>query len=46
MIIKIGKVEVKDVFDYMEGLAQYEAGDETKVVVRRGEEILELDVKF
>jgi hypothetical protein len=46
IIIKIGDTEVKDIFDYMEGLGNFEPGDKTTVVFRRGEEIVEEKVKF
>ncbi|RMG88338.1 MAG: M20/M25/M40 family metallo-hydrolase [Bacteroidetes bacterium] len=46
IIIKIGAQPVKDIYDYMEGLAQYKKGDKAKVRVRRGDEIKEFEVKF
>lgn len=46
VIIQIGTVEVKDIYDYMEGLSQYEAGQSAKVVVKRGEEEKTFTVKF
>jgi len=46
IIIRIGETEVKDIYDYMEGLSQYEAGQSTKVIVRRGSEEKTLEVTF
>lgn len=46
IILKIGDTEVKDIYGYMEGLGQFEKGDKTNVVVKRGEETLELEVEF
>lgn len=46
VIIKIGDTEVKDVYGYMEGLSKFKAGDKTKVVVKRGEEVMEKEVEF
>ncbi|MEM7575659.1 MAG: M20/M25/M40 family metallo-hydrolase [Bacteroidota bacterium] len=46
VIIKMGDLEVKDIYDYMEGLSQYEVGDEATVIVQRGEEEVELQVRF
>ncbi len=46
VIVKIGGQPVKDIYDYMEGLSQFENGDKTKIRVKRGEEILEMEVEF
>lgn len=46
VVVKIGDLEVGDIYDYMEGLSNYKAGEKTTVVVKRGEELLELDVTF
>ena len=46
VIIRLGETEVNDIFDYMEGLSNYEPGQKTKALVKRGEEVLELDVTF
>ncbi len=46
ILIKIGDIEVKDIYDYMEGLSKFKIGDKTKVVVKRGEETLEKQVIF
>ncbi len=46
VVIRIGDIEVGDIYDYMEGLSQFESGEETTVVVKRGEEEVTLTVKF
>jgi hypothetical protein len=46
VIIKIGDLEVGDIYDYMEGLSQYKNGEEATVVVKRGEEEISLKVTF
>ena len=46
VIVRMGEVEVKDIYDYMEGLALYKKGDKAKVVVKRGKEELTFDVEF
>lgn len=46
VILKIGTTEVKDIYGYMEGLAKFEKGDKTTVVVKRGEEEMKMEVEF
>lgn len=46
VIIKIGDIEVGDIYDYMEGLGQYKNGEEATVIVKRGEEEISLKVTF
>ena len=46
IILKIGDTDVKDIYGYMEGLGAFEKGDKTVVVVKRGEEEMELEVEF
>lgn len=46
IVVKIGDTEVKDIYGYMEGLAKYKVGDKAKVVVKRGEELVEKMVTF
>ena len=46
IVLKIGDFEVKDVYAYMDALAQFKKGDTTKVVVRRGNEDFVLDITF
>ncbi|MDX1939831.1 MAG: M20/M25/M40 family metallo-hydrolase [Saprospiraceae bacterium] len=46
IIIQMGEYQVKDVYGYMEGLSKFKAGDKTKVKVKRGNEVVEVDVVF
>lgn len=46
VVIKIGDLEVKDIYGYMEGLAKYKTGDKAMVKVKRGDEELEFEVTF
>ena len=46
IILKVGDVEVKDIYGYMEGLSKFKKGDKTTIVIKRGEEMLEKEVQF
>ncbi|MEK7253160.1 MAG: PDZ domain-containing protein, partial [Bacteroidota bacterium] len=46
IVLKIGDVDVKDIYDYMEGLAKFKKGDKTKVKVKRGDQVVEAEVEF
>lgn len=46
IIIKIGDIEVKDIYDYMKGLGKYEKGDTVTVVVKRGKKDVKKEVTF
>ena len=46
VIVRLGRLEVKTVEDYMHALSRFEKGDVTTVAVRRGEEVLEREVRF
>lgn len=46
IIIKMGDMEVKDIYDYMEGLGKFKKGESTTVVVLRGKEKKKLKVTF
>lgn len=46
MVIRLGDVEVIDINAYMEALAQFEEGDVTSVVVKRGDEVIKKEVRF
>lgn len=46
VVIKIGSIEIKDIYDYVESLGKFNTGDETTITVKRGEEILEKKVVF
>lgn len=46
IVLKIGDLEVKDIYSYMEGLSKYKKGDRAKVVVKRGEKMVTKEVVF
>ena len=46
IIIKMGEREVKDIYDYMGGLADFKKGDQTIVVVKRKDKEVKLNVTF
>jgi acetylornithine deacetylase/succinyl-diaminopimelate desuccinylase-like protein len=46
IVVKIGDVEVKTIYDYMEGLAKFKKGDKAKVKVKRKDKIVEREVEF
>lgn len=46
VIIQLGDLKVKDIYDYMNGLGRFEKGQETTVVVKRGDKELKKKVVF
>ena len=46
IVIKLGEVDVKNVNDYMMALSKLEKGMKTKVVVKRGDDVLTKDIQF
>ncbi|MCB0569636.1 MAG: M28 family peptidase [Phaeodactylibacter sp.] len=46
VIIRIGDMDIKDIYGYMDGLSKYNAGDKATIVIKRGEEVLEKAVEF
>ncbi|WP_338358517.1 M20/M25/M40 family metallo-hydrolase [Yeosuana marina] len=46
IVVKMGDYEVEDMMSYMKSLGKFEKGSTTKVSVKRGDEILVLDVTF
>jgi hypothetical protein len=46
IIIKIGDVDVKDIYDYMEGLGKYKKGDTTRVAFKREDKVMVKNVTF
>ncbi len=46
IVIKIGDTEVKDIYDYMDGLSKYKAGDKAMVTVLRDGKIVKSEVVF
>lgn len=46
IVIQIGDVKVKTIYDYMDGLAKFKKGEKAMVKVKRKEETLEKEVPF
>ena len=46
IVLKLGIIEVTDIFKYMQGLSKFEDGDSTTVRVKREEEILDILIIF
>ncbi|MBI4428946.1 MAG: M28 family peptidase [Ignavibacteriales bacterium] len=46
IIVKFGKVDIKNLYDYTYALGEYKPGDEVDVVVIRGKEKLSMKVKL
>ncbi len=46
VVIRLGDIEVTDINAYMKALAQFEKGDVTTVVVKRGDEVIEKEIRF
>ena len=46
IIIKMGDIEISDIYDYMNALSKFRKGDSTVVVVERGTNTLSLKVVF
>lgn len=46
VIVKMGDLEIKNIYDYMEGLGKFKKGDSTTIVVLRGKKKKELKVTF
>ncbi len=42
----MGDKEIGDIYEYMEGLGQFKKGDKTTIKVKRGDEVVELEVVF
>lgn len=46
VIIKIGNLEITDIYKYMEGLSLHKTGDRTVVRVKRNKEIIDIPIIF
>lgn len=46
VVKKMGAMEIEDIYQYMEALAQYKVGDSTTVTVQRGEEEITRSITF
>jgi len=46
VITKLGDIEIKDIYDYMESLSKFKPGDKTIILLKRGDEELRLEVQL
>ncbi len=46
VIFRIGDIEIKDIYKYMEALGKFNPGDKTIIVFKRGEEMMEKALQF
>ena len=46
IIIQMGDMEIKDIYDYMEGLSTFEKGQRTFITIKRGEDVMKKEVIF
>jgi len=46
VVIKLGDVDVGDIYDYMEALAKHKKGDRAKIIVKRADKELIKKVVF
>jgi Zn-dependent M28 family amino/carboxypeptidase len=46
IILQLGDVKVRDIYDYMEALGKYEKGQTVKVTFKRGTEVITKDLTF
>jgi hypothetical protein len=44
IILKLGDVNIKDIYDYMESLNKFKPGDKSTIVIRRGDQEMSLAV--
>ena len=46
IILQLGEIKIKDIYDYMKGLSQFKKGDKTEVEFKRGNEFMKSKVEF
>lgn len=46
VVVKMGDLDIIDMMSYMKGLSNHKKGEKCMVVVKRGEEMLEVEVEF
>ena len=46
IILKMGDLDIADIYGYMDALGKFKKGDSTKIIVQRAAETLTLDVTF
>ena len=46
VLIKLGSVDIPDIYAYMEALGKFKKGEKAIAVVKRGEQTVEAEVTF
>ena len=46
IIVKLGDVNIKDIYDYMESLNKFKPGDKSTIVIKRGDQEMSLAVEL
>ena len=46
IILQLGEIKIKDIYDYMKGLNQFKKGDKTEVQFKRKNELMKKEVTF
>jgi aminopeptidase YwaD len=46
IITQLGDVKIKDIYDYMESLNKFKPGDKTTIILKRGDQELQLQVQL
>ncbi len=46
IITKFGDYDIKNIYDYTSALGNFKPGDETQLVVKRGEQVMTMKVIF
>lgn len=46
IILKVGEMEIKDIYDYMKALGKYSKGEKTDVIILRKDKELNMSVEF
>lgn len=46
IVLQLGKIEIKDMMDYMKALGEFEPGDITQTIILRNGEKIEVEIRF
>jgi len=46
IILKIGELDIKDIYGYMDALSKFEPGSTSTIQIKRGDQTLDLKVNF
>jgi S1-C subfamily serine protease len=46
IILKVGEMEIKDIYDYMKALGKYSKGEKTDVIILRKDKEMNMSVEF